>query len=179
MISDDPIVYNQKFIFSTRALRMTIPSSRLSMSRPPCVRYSSMSKKRFLQIQVCGINLLVDGFDEGLDVAFLPEDERGEGDGGGVDGDAGGVVAAVLEAAESVEEDLEDVAPLPPHIAVQVREYPAHFFPPPSSAASAPPASPLERERERERSESKIRSKLKGGGDSAALIPVAGVVFFR
>ena len=82
----------------------------------------------------------VDGSHEVLDLALLAEDERrrpgvgrirrGSRGGGrgavGVERDPGGVVAAVLEAAETVEEDLEDVAALPRHIVVEVGEDPAH-----------------------------------------------------
>ena len=82
------------------------------------------------------------GSHEVLDLALLPEHKRrrpgvgrirrgsrGEGRGRGpvgVERDPGGVVAAVLEAAEAVEEDLEDVAALPRHIVVEVGEDPAH-----------------------------------------------------
>ena len=82
----------------------------------------------------------VDGSHEVLDLALLAEHERrrpdvrrirrGSRGGGrgavGVERDPGGVVAAVLEAAEAVEEDLEDVAALPRHIVVEVGEDPAH-----------------------------------------------------
>ena len=82
----------------------------------------------------------VGGSHEVLDLALLAEDERrrpgvgrirrGSRGGGrgpvGVERDPGGVVAAVLEAAEAVEEDLEDVAALPRHIVVEVGEDPAH-----------------------------------------------------
>jgi hypothetical protein len=86
----------------------------------------------------------VDGSYEVLDLALLAEHQRGRpgigrhrrrrrrrsaGGNVGVDGDAGGVVAAVLEAAEAIEEDLEDVAALPRHIVVEVREDPAHRAP--------------------------------------------------
>jgi hypothetical protein len=77
----------------------------------------------------------VDGSHEVLDLALLAEHERGQpgvrrarrrrGE-VGVEGDPGGVVAAVLEAAEAVEEDLEDVAALPRHVVVEVGEDPAH-----------------------------------------------------
>jgi hypothetical protein len=76
----------------------------------------------------------VDGTHEVLDLALLAEDERGRpsvrrarGGEVGVEGDPGGVVAAVLEAAKAVEEHLEDVAPLPRHIVVEVGEDPAHL----------------------------------------------------
>lgn len=91
---------------------------------------------------------MINRFDEGLDVALLAEDERTRvqpngsrrlgyvginvaddgrrGQQGGVDGDAGGIVATVLEAAEAMEEDLEDVTPLPVDVVIQVREYPTH-----------------------------------------------------
>ena len=83
----------------------------------------------------------VDGSHEVLDLALLAEHQRGRpgvrrhrrsrsaGGNVGVDGDTGGVVAAVLEAAEAIEEDLEDVPALPRHIVVEVREDPAHRAP--------------------------------------------------
>lgn len=76
----------------------------------------------------------VDRPNEGLDVALAPEQVRrrregaaAAGDGAGVYGNAGGVIAAVLEAAEAVEEDLQDEAPLSGDVEVQVGEYPTHF----------------------------------------------------
>ena len=78
----------------------------------------------------------VDGSHEVLDLALLPVHERGRpgvrgggrrrGQEVGVDGYPGGVVAPVLEAAEAVEEHLEDVAALPRDIVVEVGEDPAH-----------------------------------------------------
>lgn len=44
----------------------------------------------------------------------------------GIERDPGGVVAAVLEAAEAIEEHLEDVAALPRDVVVEVGEDPAH-----------------------------------------------------
>lgn len=80
----------------------------------------------------------VDRFDERFDVPCLPKDERRERIGGGtirkrrrrrqrgVDGDAGGVVAPVLEAPQAIEEDLEYVTPLPADVVIQIGEYAAH-----------------------------------------------------
>lgn len=75
---------------------------------------------------------MVHRFDEGFDVSLLPKHERrrnggiGGGGGAGVDRDTGGVVAPVLEAAEAVEEDFQDVAALPADVEIQVGEDPAH-----------------------------------------------------
>lgn len=49
---------------------------------------------------------LVDGFDEGLDVSLLAKNERGRqrvGIGGMIDRNSGGIVASVLQAAETIE----------------------------------------------------------------------------
>ena len=43
-----------------------------------------------------------------------------------VDGDAGGIVATVLETTEAVEEDLENVLSLFVRVEIQIREYSAH-----------------------------------------------------
>ena len=69
---------------------------------------------------------MVDGFDEGFDVAILSEDERGERIGGGVDGDSRGVVASVFETSETIEKDFDYVPSLSIHVVIQVREYPTH-----------------------------------------------------
>lgn len=72
----------------------------------------------------------VDRPNEGLDVALAPEQVRRRREGAaaaGVYGNAGRVIAAVLEAAEAVEEDLQDEAPLSGDVEVQVGEYPTHF----------------------------------------------------
>jgi len=94
------------------------------------------SKKKKIKRELTGR----DGSHEVLDLALLAGNERGRPGVGrirrgsrgggrgpvGVERDPGGVVAAVLEAAETVEEDLEDVAALPRHIVVEVGEDPAH-----------------------------------------------------
>jgi hypothetical protein len=79
---------------------------------------------------------MVDGFDKGLDVSLAAEDERRRRDDGfvggrwgivvRVDGDAGWIVASVLQTPEAIEEHLQNVAPLLLHIEIQIRKYPTH-----------------------------------------------------
>lgn len=104
-----------------------------------------LTKKKniYVQKRSCEIreqHTFVDRFDERFDVPCLPKDERRDRIGGvtirkrrrrrqrqrGVDGDAGGVVAPVLEAPQGIEEDLEYVTPLPADVVIQIGEYAAH-----------------------------------------------------
>lgn len=99
---------------------------------------STMYKKRSCEIR--DQHTFVDRLDERFDVPCLPKDERRERIGGGtvrkrrrrrqrqrgVDGDAGGVVAPVLEAPQAIEEDLEYVTPLSADVVIQIGEYAAH-----------------------------------------------------
>jgi len=133
-------VDDQELIAGTRRLGVAVPRGRHTMCGPSGVGNPSMHAERSIQVHILLINLGVDGSHEVLDLALLAEDEwrragvrrirRGSRGGGrgpvGVERDPGGVVAAVLEAAEAVEEDLEDVAALPRHIVVEVGEDPAH-----------------------------------------------------
>lgn len=49
---------------------------------------------------------VVDRFDEGLNIALLAEDEGSRcGSGARINGNSGGIVAAVLQASEAVEEN--------------------------------------------------------------------------
>lgn len=73
---------------------------------------------------------LVDGFDEGLDVSLLAKNEGGRqrvGIGGMIDRNSGGIVASVLQAAETIEKHLKNITPLPVDIVIQVGKYPTHF----------------------------------------------------
>lgn len=43
-----------------------------------------------------------------------------------IDGNSGGIISSVLQTAEAVEEEFQNVAPLSVDVEIQIRENPAH-----------------------------------------------------
>ena len=95
---------------------------------------------KFQKHEITQNQTLVDGLDEGLDVPFLAEDDRNRsGIGIGiaralgrvwirVNRDSRGIVSAVLQTPQTIEQNLQYVSPLPVHLVIQIRKYPTHFL---------------------------------------------------
>lgn len=78
---------------------------------------------------------LINRFDERFNVSFLTENKGREI--GIVDRDACGIVSTVLQSAEAIEENLQDVSSVSVHVVIQIRKYSTHFLF--SSSLSKPP----------------------------------------
>lgn len=88
------------------------------------------------------LDTLIDGFDERFDVSFLTENQRRRRKRelrrrGIVDCDACGIVSAVLQSPQAIEENLQDVLSLSVEVVIQIRKYSTHFLF--SSSLSKPP----------------------------------------
>lgn len=78
------------------------------------------------------LDTLIDGFDERFDVSFLTENQRRRRKRelrrrGIVDCDACGIVSAVLQSPQAIEENLQDVLSLSVEVVIQIRKYSTHF----------------------------------------------------